>query len=146
MKKEKHCKDCRSWAWDCNDPDGICLNKSKKKCTREKRELWEKVERCEKCGTIFENQQCPECNKWINRVLVWHDEKNGSWTYCDRFEIMKLNNQIVGKCYVLYRIQHFFGENSANWIANFESLETAKNIASIIRINETCKKEMNEGF
>lgn len=48
MKKHKHCKDCIWWSWDSLDPDGICMNKSKKPCTREKRQLWEKLEKSKK--------------------------------------------------------------------------------------------------
>ncbi len=91
----------------------------------------------------FIDETRPE--KKLNNVLVWHDEKRTSWTYCDRFKITKWEAGVDGTIYALYRIQHSLGGESdtANWVANFKTLETAKVIATIIKINE-CKKEITK--
>lgn len=132
---KKQCNGCRWWMWDCNDPDGFCSNKSKKACTREKRQLWEPMldsGYCEKCGEQLEDKVCPHCTKPINKVLVWHDEERTSWTYCGRFEIVKFE-----KKYGLYRIYpDVLNDKNYNTVASFKTLETAKTIAAIIRINE----------
>lgn len=134
--KKRDCKDCRWWAWDCNDIDGICTNKSKKACSRKTRQLWEKkldLGYCDKCGGFSEQLEegiCPHCTRPINQVLVWHDEDLYSWTYCNTFKITPFK-----KVYYLCR---FWNNNydTADFIGIFASKETAKTIASIIRINE----------
>ena len=91
---------------------------------------------CEKCNEQLINKECPYCTKPTPSVLVWHDEKRTSWSYCGRFEIVKMEQG-----YGLYRIYHdgllqFSDSKSYNTIGTFVTLETAKLIASIIRTNE----------
>ena len=66
--------------------------------------------------------------------LVWHDEKNYSWTYCDRFYAIRLLSNPI-EC-SLYRVQcSSFSEIEIhlNWIGNFKTMETAKYVAEVIK-------------
>ncbi len=71
-------------------------------------------------------------DKSINQVPVWHDEKRISWTYCGRFIIY---TNLSKDRFNLFKCPSF----NLTTIGTFTSLETAKIIAAIIKINE-CKE------
>ena len=61
--------------------------------------------------------------------LVWHDNTNYSWTYCDRFQAIRLLSNPMACS--LYRTRH--NTESLNWIGNFKTMDTAKYVAEIIK-------------
>ena len=65
---ETICDTCNWWAWDCMDPDGNCMNKSKKKCEPGKRQLWEprkpEVKKtCANCKRHYNLMDSEICNE-----------------------------------------------------------------------------------
>jgi len=97
QRLQRKCDTCKSWAWDCMEPDGICMNKSKKKCTPEKRELWQPNDKsCITClsdinGGCYKRTTCHNFDKWqpISNAQLIKDEVLKSCHTCGGYSRSK---------------------------------------------------------